>query len=494
MRITVIRSAVIDAPVDRVWAVLRDFDGYHRWHPDVEICKLEGNGDGDVVGVVRRIRLTDGSELREQLLGHSDRERSLSYCLLDAPLPLFDFVATVTLRPVTDGDRTFWEWRARFRTTEARATELEQLVGSRLCEAGFTGLRQLLAEEVAPTPPAAAESEVAPLAASEPLLTRAMLVVAAGAVDTLTVKDLTVPPPGSQQVRLRQHAVAVNFIDIEERRGWVAGTVYPATPGVEGVGVVLDVGPGVDGLFPGDRVAYVDPAGGAYAGVRLVAAEACLPLPEGVSDIEATTLLKGVTTALLLGRVFRVAATATIMVEAAAGGLGHLLTQWAKSLGLTVIGTVSNAEKARFTRDRGCDCPIVCTEKTDVAVEVIRATKGRGVDYWVASSGAQGLSAALVCLSRGGHCAVIGQRGGEGGSLTVDTLRRRSLSVSAPVYSDYLADRQYFQRLAHQLFAKIQSGVIQPAITTFPLLSAADAHRLLEQHRNMGAVALIPET
>jgi NADPH:quinone reductase-like Zn-dependent oxidoreductase len=441
---------------------------------------------------VRRVRLADGTELREQLLRQSDRERSFSYCVLDSPLPLFDFVATVSLRPVTDGDRTFWHWRAQFDTPEVRAAELEQLVGSRLCEAGFTGLRRLLAEEVAPTLPPTAEAKVA--VEGEPLLTRAVVVKAAGAADVLTVDDLSVPPPGPQQVRLRQHAVAVNFGDILMRRGWMDGTVFPATPGVEGVGVVVDVGPGVDGLFPDDRVAYVDPAGNAYAGMRLVATEACLPLPVGVSDIEAATLLKGVTTALLLGRVFRAAARATIMVEAAAGGLGHLLTQWARSLGLTVLGTVSSLEKARFARDRGCDYPIVCTEKTDVCAEVMRATKGRGVDYWVVNSGAQGLTTALTCLSRGGHCAVVGHRGMEAGSLAVDTLRRCSLSVSAPVYSDYITDRQYFQRLAHQLFAKIQSGVIRPAITTFPLLSAADAHRLLEERRNMGAVALIPET
>jgi NADPH2:quinone reductase len=247
-------------------------------------------------------------------------------------------------------------------------------------------------------------------------------------------------------------------------------------------------------LFPGDRVAYMSRTPGAYADIRCIDADACIPLPDGVSDNGASTLLKGVTAALLLSRVFRVAPGATIMIQAVSGGLGHLLSQWAKSMGLTVIGTVSTAEKARFSRDCGCDYPIVVADETQLTADVMRITNGRGVDYWLHSSGAHGLDTAVAGLSRCGHCAVIGDREEQSTiPLDVNVLKQRSLTVSAPVCFDYFDDRLYLQRLAHQLFAKIQSRTIIPAIEVFPLSQAAEAHHRIESRQTMGAVVLTPD-
>jgi NADPH2:quinone reductase len=212
-------------------------------------------------------------------------------------------------------------------------------------------------------------------------------------------------------------------------------------------------------------------APGAYADIRCIDADACIPLPDGVSDIDASTLLKGVTAALLLGRVFRAAPGATILIQAVSGGVGHLLSQWAKSMDLTVIGTVSTPEKAKFSRDRGCDYPMVVADNTPLAAEVMRITNGRGVDYWVHSSGAHGLDTAVACLALCGHCAVIGDR---------------------DVCFDYFDDRSYLQRLAHRLFAKIQSRAIVPAIEVFPLSRATEAHHRIESRQTMGAVVLTP--
>jgi NADPH:quinone reductase len=494
MKITVIRSAVIDAPIDRVWAVLRDFNSHERWHPAVARSRMENDLDGDVVGGVRRYSLTDGAELREKLLRHSDRETIMTYCILDAPHPLADYVATVRLKPVTDGNRTFWDWRAQFRAPDHHAAELENLVGRQLYEAGFTGLRTFLAETAGLSRPSAPEEATAVVAATEgeQLLSRAVVVAVSGGPEVMSLRDLTVSAPESRQVRIRQTAIAVNTLDLMHRRGISAGFDLPGTPGVEGVGEIIDVGEQVYGLFPGDRVAYMSRTPGAYAEIRCIDADACVPLPDELSDTDASTLLKGVTAALLLGRVFRAAPGATILIQAVAGGVGHLLSQWAKSMDLTVIGTVSTIEKARFSRDRGCDHPIVVADDTQLVAEVMRITNGRGVDYWVHSSGARGLDTAIACLSRCGHCAVIGNRDGQPIPIDVNVLKQRSLIVSAPVCFDYFDDRSYLQRLARQLFAKIQSRVIVPAVEAFPLSQATEAHNRIEARQTMGAVVLTP--
>jgi NADPH:quinone reductase-like Zn-dependent oxidoreductase len=494
MKIIVIRSAVIEAPIERVWAVLRDFNSHHRWHPAVARSQMENDLDGDVVGGVRRFSLADGAELREQLLNLSDRDYTITCSILDSSLPLFDYVATVRLKPVTDGNQTFWDWRSQFRAPDDRAAELENLVGRQIYEAGFTGLRTFLAEQAASPRPPAPEEATAVVAAvgGEHLPSKAVVVAATGGPEVMSLRDVTVSAPGPQQVRIRQTAIAVNYLDLKHRRGISAGFDLPGTPGMEGVGEIIDVGEQVNGLFPGDRVAYMSRKPGAYADIRCIDADACIPLPDGISDIDASTLFKGVTAALLLTGVFRAAPGTAILIQAVSGGVGHLLSQWAKSMDLTVVGTVSTAAKAKFSRDLGCDYPIVVADDKRLVAEVMRITNGRGVDYWVHSSGAHGLDAAVACLSRCGHCAVIGDRDGESITVEIDVLKQRSLTVSAPVCFDYFDDRPYLQRLAHQLFTKIQSRTIIPAIEAFPLSQAAEAHNRIEARQTMGAVVLTP--
>jgi len=494
MKINVIQSAVIDAPIDRVWAVLRDFNSHERWHPAVARSRMENDVAGDVVGGVRRYSLNDGAEQREQLLSHSDREHTYTYCILDSPLPLFDYMATVRLKPVTDGNRTFWEWRAKFRAPDDRAADLENLVGRQIYKDGFMGLRTFLADQAAPPRPPVPEAagEVPATIGGEHLASKAVVVATAGGPEAMSLADVTISAPGPQQVRIRQTAIAVNYLDLKHCRGIAAGFDFPGTPGMEGVGQIIDVGQQVNGLFPGDRVAYMSRTPGAYAEIRCIDADACTPLPDEVSDQDASTLLKGVMAALLLGRVFRAAPGATIMIQAVSGGLGHLLSQWAKSMDLTVLGTVSTPAKAKFSRDCGCDYPIVVTEDTPLAADVMRITNGRGVDYWVQSSGAYGLDIALACLSRCGHCAVIGDRDGQPIPIDVNILKQRSLTVSAPVCFDYFEDRPYLQRLVHQLFAKIKNRMIIPAIEAFPLSQATEAHHRIETRQTMGAVVLTP--
>jgi hypothetical protein len=144
--VRVVKSVVLDSPIDRVWAVLRDFNGHERWHPAVATSEIERRAPSDQVGCVRRFRLKDGSELRERLLTLSDLEQCFSYCLLDTPIPLFNYVAHVRLVPVTDGDRTFWSWQGRFTTRRGEEQAMVRLVGDDIFQAGFAAIRQHLGE------------------------------------------------------------------------------------------------------------------------------------------------------------------------------------------------------------------------------------------------------------------------------------------------------------------------------------------------------------
>ena len=140
------KSTVIDAPIERVWAVLRDFNGHESWHPAVAESRIENQNPADKIGAVRNFRLEDGGVLREQLLALSDREHSFSYCLLDTPIPLFNYVAHVALKPVTDGNRTFWQWRSRCTTPEGREEELQRVVGEDIYRQGLAAIRNTVAK------------------------------------------------------------------------------------------------------------------------------------------------------------------------------------------------------------------------------------------------------------------------------------------------------------------------------------------------------------
>ena len=225
MRIRVIRSAVIDAPIERVWAVLRDFNSHHQWHPAVASSQMENDLDGDVVGGVRRFSLVDGAEMREQLLHHSDRDYTITYSILDSSLPLLDYVATVRLKPVTDGNQTFWHWHSQFRAPAERASELEEIVGQQVYEAGITGMRTFLAEQAAPFRQRSDKTEVVVVTApaGDHLPSKAMVVTAAGGPEVMVLTDVMVPAPAPQEVRIRQTAIAVNTLDLNHRSGHLYG-------------------------------------------------------------------------------------------------------------------------------------------------------------------------------------------------------------------------------------------------------------------------------
>ncbi len=483
----VVRSTVIDAPIERVWAVLRDFNSHDRWHDAVEASRIEGGERSDQVGCIRSFTLADGNRIREQLLTLSDREHRSTYCIVEATVPLQRYVATLSLKPVTDGDRTFWHWGSTFATPPGRERELHDLVARGVYETGFDGLRRHLqrAGDVAP------RGRVATLAGLD-LPTRRVVVDRYGGADVLHAEAAQAAAPGPGEVRIQQRAIGVNFLDVSLRRGELPELLpLPGVPGMEAAGTVIDVGPGVDGVLAGDRVAYLGPRPGAYCSVRSVPAEWIVRLPAAVDDdTAAALLLKGITADFLLHDLGHVGRGTRLLVHAAAGGVGLLLCAWARRLGAVVVGTVSTEAKAHVAREHGCEHVIV-TGQYRFADAVQRLCGG--ADVIVDGLGDAARAENLAALARRGHWISLGQASGPLAPLPPDALVSKSLSFSRPVVFDYTADRAQLARRAERVWAALADGSIRlPPIERHPLDAAAQAHARLESRGSIGALILSP--
>ncbi len=489
--IRVTRSAVIDAPIERVWAVLRDFNSHAAWHPVVAESEIEGGERSDQVGCVRRFTLRDGNRIREQLLALSDRDHVSTYCILDASLPLQRYVATVQLKRVTDGDRTFWHWQSTFDAPSGREREMADMVGTGVYEGGFEGLRAYLRS--ARRAPDRAGAEARRAAAGEPVTAHGVVATAFGGPEVLRHQALAARPPGPGEVRIRQTAVGVNYIDVYVRAGLYRMIEPPAPLGMEAAGVVVDVGDGVAHLLPGDRVAYACAPPGAYVSVRTMPAEHVVVLPDDVDDETAAALmLKGMTAAYLLHRTHRVRAGETVLVHAAAGGVGLFLCQWARALGARVIGTVSTEDKARLARANGCEQPLVGRDYR-FAAAVKGATDGRGADVIYDGLGRAAMEENLEALALCGHWVSYGQASGPLAPIGAEDLAAKSVTLSRPVLFHYTAARAALGEIAQQTFDALRAGVIRVERRhRYPLAAAAEAHRDLEGRRTSGPLVLLP--
>ena len=483
--IRVTRSAIIDAPIERVWAVLRDFNSHTAWHPVVAESTIENDEPSDQVGCVRNFTLRDGNHIREQLLTLSDHEHVSTYCILDATIPMRRYVATVRLKPVTDGARTFWHWESTFDAPRGREQEFADLVGRGVYEGGFAGLRSYLQRGGALRARGAEAADAIP--------SRGIVVSRFGGPEVLAGATLAARPPASGEVRIRHSAIGVNYIDVYVRSGRYRMLEPPAPPGMEAAGTVIDVGDGVAHLLPGDRVAYVAPEPGAYVDVRTVSAAHVVALPDDVDDESAATLmLKGLTAEYLLHRTHRVRAGDTILVHAAAGGLGSYLCAWGKALGVRVVGTVSSPDKARLAREQGCDVAIVA-DSGAFADAVLSATGGRGADVIYDGLGGPSHAENLRALAPLGHWVLHGQAGGAHGTLALGDLGAKSATVSAPVLFHYTASRERLEAMAANTFDAFRRGILRPSIRhRYALADAADAHRDLESRRTTGQLLLLP--
>ena len=486
----VVRSTVIDAPIGRVWAVLRDFNSHDQWHAVVDQSRIERGERSDRVGCVRSFTLKDGNRIREQLLTLDDREHRSTYRIVEATVPLQRYVATVTLKPVTDGNRTFWHWESTFATPPGMERELRDMVAQGVYEAGFANLRQHLATggDLRGTSEGASRE---PMPRALPVPMRRVVVTRYGEAEVLQAQDGEAPAPREGEVRIRQRAIGVNFFDVYLRRGWIPPLLAPGdTPGMEAAGTVIDVGAGVHGVLPGDRVAYLCPQPGAYCSVRSVPAAWVVRLPPAVEDATAAALLlKGLTADCLLRDLGHVRAGTRLLVHAAAGGVGLLVSAWARRLGARVIGTVSSEEKARVARDHGCE-QVIVTRDYRFADAVRRHWDG-GADLIVDGLGEAVRDENFAALARCGHWISLGQASGGLQPISPDWLVQKSATFSRPVVFDYVATPAALAERAQRLWAALADGSLRiPPIERWSLDAAARAHERLESRTTVGAVVL----
>ena len=311
-----------------------------------------------------------------------------------------------------------------------------------------------------------------------------------GGPEVLQWEAVPVGQPGSGEVRLRQEAVGLNFIDVYHRTGLYPQEL-PFTPGVEGAGVIEAVGQGVDDLKAGDRVAYGGPIGG-YAEQRLIPADRLVKLPDSISSEQAAAMmLQGMTAHMLLRSVHHVQSGETILVHAAAGGVGLILCQWAKALGATVIGTVGSDEKAELARAHGCDHPVVYTRQ-DFVAEVARLTDGGKVPVVYDGVGRDTFMKSLDCLSTRGLMVSFGNASGAVDPIEPGLLAQKgSLFLTRPTLYHYTLERADLRQAAAELFEVVASGRVRIEIgQRFALRDAADAHRALEGRRTTGSTVL----
>ncbi|GEO80045.1 quinone oxidoreductase family protein [Pararhodospirillum oryzae] len=316
---------------------------------------------------------------------------------------------------------------------------------------------------------------------------------ATGGPDVLTVEDLPLADPGPGEVRVRHTAIGVNYIDTYHRSG-LYPVPLPGCPGMEAAGVVEAVGPDVTRVAVGQRVAYGTGPTGAYAAARIVPEAILLPLPEGIADEQAAAMmLRGMTVQYLIRRTFPVAPGMTVLLHAAAGGLGLIACQWLRHLGVTIIGTVGSEKKREIALAHGCT-HVVIPSQEDLVARVRDLTDGKGVPVVYDGVGAALFEASLDCLRPRGMMVTFGNASGPVPPFPPTLLTQKgSLFLTRPSLNHYTAERDELEATAADLFEVVQKGVVSITIgQRFPLAEAAAAHRALESRATVGSTILLP--
>ena len=320
---------------------------------------------------------------------------------------------------------------------------------------------------------------------------KAMRVTKAGDPNVLQLENLPTPKPGPGEALVRNHTIGVNFADIYMRNGSARVPVpFPFTPGIEGAGVVESVGEGVTEVKPGDRVAYAG-GPGSYAEYHIAKAMQLAPLPAEFSfDQAAAVMLQGCTAHYLLHEYYPIRRGSTVLVHAAAGGMGRLLIQWLKHMGATAIGTVSTDEKAQVAREAGADHVILYT-KQDFVEEAKKITGGKGVDYIIDGVGKTTFSKNYDALRPRGWATVFGMASGPADPMVPNSLMARALTISGGSLFNFLTTREEVLRRANDVFTGVREGWLKIRVfRTLPLDQAAEAHRLLESRATTGKLLL----
>ena len=325
-------------------------------------------------------------------------------------------------------------------------------------------------------------------------MTKAFRIHEYGGPEVLKWEDVEVGDPGPGQVRLKQTAVGLNFVDTYMRSGLYPLPSLPSGIGQEAAGIVEAVGEGVNDLKPGQRVAYGIGPAGAYAESRLFPADRLVPLPDRIDDkTGAAMMLKGLTAWYLIRQTYRVHEGETILLHAAAGGVGSILCQWAKHLGATVIGTVGSDEKAQLAQDNGCDHTIVYTRE-NFTERVKELTGGKGVPVVYDSVGAATWEGSLDCLRPRGLMVTFGNASGKVPAMEPVILAGKgSLYLTRPTLAHYVPTREALLAAANELISLVANGRIDIAVNqTRPLREAADGQRDLESRKTTGSTVFLP--
>jgi len=323
-------------------------------------------------------------------------------------------------------------------------------------------------------------------------MTKAIRIYKTGDADVLKLEDVEVGDPGPGEARVRHSYIAVNFADVYFRIGRYP-LELPNGIGTDAVGVVEAVGPGVTDIKVGDRVGYLVGPQGAYSQARVMPANVLIPLPDGVTDRTAASLImKGMTAQYLFRQVYPLKGGETILYHAAAGGVGLIACQWARAMGVTMIGTVSTDEKAEIAKANGCAHTIV-TSREDIAKRVREITDGKGVPVVYDSVGKDTLEASLDCLQVRGTMV---SNGTASGPVIFDTGRlatKGSIWFTRPAMRHYIEPRAHMLDMARELFDHVLAGrIVSEPRQSFALADAAEAHRALEGRKTIGSTVLVP--
>ena len=324
-------------------------------------------------------------------------------------------------------------------------------------------------------------------------MARAIRIHAHGGPEVLRLEEVTVGSPKAKQLRIRQTAIGINFIDTYERTG-LYPLKLPSGLGREAAGVILEAGRSVTAFKPGDRVAYADSAPGAYADERLIDASRVVKLPDGISDQQAAALmLKGLTAWFLLRRCYRVRKNDPIVLHSATGGVGLIALQWATALGAKVIAVVGSDEKAALAREHGA-AEVIVSSREDLVARVRSITKNRGVPVVYDGVGKDTFFASLDCLRPRGLMVSFGNASGPVPPISpLELTKRGSLFLTRPTLFHYTAKASDRVRGARELFEVVASGKVKVIVgQSYALADAAQAHRDLEARRTTGSTLLIP--
>lgn len=324
-------------------------------------------------------------------------------------------------------------------------------------------------------------------------MVKAIRVYELGGPEVLKWEDIEIADPKEGEVRVKNKAIGVNFIDIYYRTGVYKVPAIPYTPGVEAVGVVTAIGPGVNDLKVGDMVYHSGSVMGTYTEEQIVLADKATPLPPIDPLVVASVMVKGLTAHFLVKSWFKVEEGHTVLIHAAAGGVGSLLCQWANKLGATVIGTVSTKEKALQAKEDGCHHVIMYKEE-DFVTRVHEITSGQGVEVVFDSVGKDTFEGSLACLKYRGYMISYGQSSGTPDPVPLSALATKSLFLARPSLRTSRFSRDEMREATKEVLTNVASGAFRVRVNhTYPLSQAAQAHADMAGRKTSGSIVLIPD-